>query len=274
MDDNKTNFWGGGNYRDGRPIESQGMTGDSYLPYGAQRIPKMPSDFFAAPRGRDNTREINAGELSAKLANHSITLLEYEVIYPRIKASTQAETLVNRYHATHAGNIERMAKNRYLPMARRQEKFFRGLDGFDPFSVRCGFQVMLNGENVMSLFSDIFISMGYEGSLMERHARTYCMTNGAAVSLSMLFARGSTWKRNMIEALERQIASEAEENPGSYYSDWRQIFTGKLNERNFYLTSDGIVIFFEHLTIANGNAGIPSFLLPYGLFNAQLNKKL
>ena len=49
-----------------------------------------------------------------------------------------------------------------------------------------------------------------------------------------------------------------------YHEDWPRLLRRRFNPQNYYLTPEGLTVFYPMYAIAPPAEGIPTFLLPYG----------
>ena len=215
-------------------------------------------------------REITGRELSASIRQSDQEILHYEIIYPVIKAENAVEKKINRVHEAGAKNFERLIKSRYLSVARRQFRAIHGYGAFYPVEISASFQVMKNSGGLFSLFNDTYFQLRHNGYKMSRTSKTYDMITGSALLLPQLFKHRSLFRQSLIRELRAKIEEEDDKTPGCYFSDWGDIFQHKISDSGYYLTEEGIVIYFQPETIAGLNAGMPSFMIPYGVFSGGM----
>ena len=97
-----------------------------------------------------------------------------------------------------------------------------------------------------------------------RHGDTWDLTSGYPVPLSAFFPRRSGWKRRLMEAAEAEIQRQETAGISRYHEGVRRLLRRHFNPQNFYLTAEGLSLFYPMYAIAPAMEGIPVFTLPYG----------
>jgi len=197
-------------------------------------------------------------------------VLRYSIDYPQM-AGIGASQSLSHYHLTQAVAFERQIKGRYFRQATHQLAALEPYGGFAALEITASVQVMHHTPGLLSFFTDTWYQLGQQGTRLARSARTVRSDTGRALTLPELFARGYDFRTPLFKSLRAQIAREAELNPGSYFADWSSLVPKNVGNRSFYLTDDGLVIFFGEQVIAEKSAGLPSFRVPYSLFDGELH---
>lgn len=111
-------------------------------------------------------------------------------------------------------------------------------------------------------FDEYFFTGGAHGSTLRR-SNTYNLKNGNKVTLASVFNN-----KNYKDIIISEIITQADANWQTeqiYFENYEQLIKDNFNKRNFYLTKDGIVIYFNQYEIAPYSTGIVEFVLPYTL---------
>lgn len=91
------------------------------------------------------------------------------------------------------------------------------------------------------------------------------MNTGCEVKLKNLFKKQFDYKTIIDKKIREDIAKEP-----SIYFDNGGMFKGVDENQAFYLSRDGIIIYFQQYEIAPYASGIREFKIPYELFNDGL----
>lgn len=75
-------------------------------------------------------------------------------------------------------------------------------------------------------------------------------------------------KKEYIDLINKEIMNVINKNPDNYFVEE---FKGIGNNTEYYLTKDGLNVFFQLYEIAPYSAGIPEFLIPYSKIKDKLN---
>ncbi|WP_052447380.1 DUF3298 and DUF4163 domain-containing protein [Clostridium polynesiense] len=95
----------------------------------------------------------------------------------------------------------------------------------------------------------------------------YDAESGERLNLKDIFKGNYNYK----EILNDYIQKEISKNPDNYFKD---AFKGIRDNQEFYITKDGIVIFFQVYEIAPFAAGNPEFVVPYSKIQQGLKYNL
>lgn len=64
-----------------------------------------------------------------------------------------------------------------------------------------------------------------------------------------------------LKTIEGQIIEQLKTSPQSYFDDYAKLVAKTLNLNSFYLTQDGVVLYFQQYDIAPYAAGFPEFMI-------------
>ena len=131
------------------------------------------------------------------------------------------------------------------------------------WQARLDFTVTLREGELLSLYFDIYEYTGGAHGTTLRQGDTWQVPAGAPRTLASFYPPRSRWRRQALTQLHRQAARNAEGGESLYYEDWPQRLTACFDPDRFYLTPQGIDLFYPLYTIAPYAEGIPVFQLPY-----------
>ncbi|MEI6286912.1 MAG: DUF3298 domain-containing protein [Bacillota bacterium] len=114
-----------------------------------------------------------------------------------------------------------------------------------------------NKENILSVAMSEYSFAGGAHGMAFQYAHTIDLLSGKEIVLSALFNDKSDWK-GMINAY---ITSEIK----YYQRDLK--FEGIKDDQNYYLSNQGLVIFFNPYEIGPWVEGMPTFVIPYRIFS-------
>lgn len=163
-----------------------------------------------------------------------------------------------RYPATEGGNtpFDRYWQ-RQIYMLRRQVRQERG-----HFSTRYTSEWQLTRQDVRfcSGFLEIYRKIGHSHWSMWRIAGTFGPQNSSPITLNALL--GMNWKRPLQPLILQRLESVSQgETP--FFFDWKQRAVSALSGQRYYLTGEGLCLWFPQDLLAPKNAGLPTVLLPY-----------
>ena len=84
-----------------------------------------------------------------------------------------------------------------------------------------------------------------------------------AFSLSAFFPAKSPWKRHRLVLAAGDLERRETAGVIRLREDWRRQLRRKFNPNHFYLTAEGIVLFYPVYTLSPSSI-IPTIVLPYG----------
>ncbi len=181
--------------------------------------------------------------------------IEYSLSYPYIAGHGG----ISDFYARSASAYERTIRGKYLPLLRRRERYIDN----EMLTVSAGYTVMYNQKGLLSVFIDTYEDMGMLKRSLSRSSQTWRLRDGKVIPADVFFKKGSDWRGQLTGRVAESISSESGANPGSYYFDWLSRCRKWDSMRGYYLSDDGMVIYYQPGVIAGANMAIPSFLVPY-----------
>ena len=118
--------------------------------------------------------------------------------------------------------------------------------------------VKYNENDFISIVSDIYQYTGGAHGSSTWNARNIDTVTGDDVLLDGLF-EGDDYK----SVLDRLIWEEVEENPDEYGDLWEKPQIKDSNQRDFYLTDDGLVLFYQPYDLSYYARGFVEFEIDY-----------
>lgn len=109
-------------------------------------------------------------------------------------------------------------------------------------------------------FLEIYRKVGHSDWSMRRIGGTFSSKSRSALPLQTLV--GTNWKK----ALQPLIFQEMEkllEAETPFFSDWKWFAAHGLSEYRYYLTGEGLCLWFPQELLGPKNAGLPTVILPY-----------
>ena len=122
--------------------------------------------------------------------------------------------------------------------------------------------VTLQREDRLSLYTDTVERCGGR-RLTLRRSETWELSDGSLLPLSRLFPGGTPWRRRLLRTAADQIRRQQEQGIARYYPDWQRRVRTSFSADRFYLTEQGVCLFYQMYTIAPAAEGIPVFSLPW-----------
>ena len=135
------------------------------------------------------------------------------------------------------------------------------------FKARTNFNVTFNKNHVLSVISRL---TGFTGELYpeydDLYNYNYDLLTGNTISLKDVFKDNV----NIIEVVSNYINYKIQQQPGMYHTNIKIEIP---EDQSFYLTDDGIVIYFGLDEIAPREIGIPKFKMMFSKFAPYINPR-
>ena len=126
--------------------------------------------------------------------------------------------------------------------------------------------VTLQREDLVSLYTDTVERCG-GGRLVLRRSETWDLSDGSLVPLSRLFPGGISWCRRLLGSVADRIRLQQEQGIAGYHPDWKRRVRTSFSADRFYLTEEGLCLFYQMYAIAPAAEGVPVFILPWDTEN-------
>jgi len=163
-----------------------------------------------------------------------------------------------RYPATGSGNTP---FDRYWK-AQIQHLRYQLLreDGRFPTRYTSEWQLTRQDSRFCSGFLELYRKIGHSDWDMWRISGTFTLKSDRPLPLQSLL--GANWKKALQPLIFRQL-SMASEGETLYFDSWKRRAVQYLSDRRYYLTGEGLCLWFPQDVLAPKNAGLPTVLLPY-----------
>ena len=218
-------------------------------------------------------REQNGG-IFKRFTYKNAEVLRCDITYPVFAPKTFQTARINRWYAGQAALYESSAKNKFYPEAVRQYNSLLTARGFEPLGVGVSYGVMYSQNGLLSVFLDTSEQLRYSGSHLYRTSQTWLTKSAARMPIGYFFKPTSPWRNVILDEINQRLESEEISLTGAFYADAQKRLKRYISGENYYLADDGFVLYFQQGVIAPANAGIPSFLIPYGALAPYLNMVL
>lgn len=124
--------------------------------------------------------------------------------------------------------------------------------------------------SLISLYFDIYEYTGGAHGNTVRQGNTWDMKKGTMISLESLFERNYDYKSNILIYIEAEAKRRQNTESANYFEELSGNIIKYFNQDNYYLTYEGLAIFYPLYTIAPYSEGIQVFVIPYRLFGDEL----
>ena len=203
-------------------------------------------------------------------------VLRCQARYPQLEAGELPgfEGVLSQYYAAYARDkINNLARGWY-PAACASCRRMGPYGGFSPLEAQCEYTVMYNLGGYYSAFFDTYVRQDGRDLAAGRQSGVFWTGAGRMVPLSALFRPGYPYRQVILRCVQEETARQAGRDPGAFYVDWPTLVNKGLDERNYYLADDGLVIYYPRRALGPSSTGLPSFLIPYAAFGSGLGPEL
>ncbi len=126
------------------------------------------------------------------------------------------------------------------------------------------YTVTYNENCMLSLYFDQYEYTGGAHGNTVRTSDTWNLAQSKHAELSDFFPGKSNYKEFIIESIINQIKQQVKENTTMVFDDYPKLVAENFKPNNFYLSKEGVVIYFQQYDIAPYASGILTFVIPYG----------
>lgn len=215
--------------------------------------------------------------IQEKLTHQGVMMVNVDISYPSIdgEVSKQCVRRVNEYYGREAQSQRRYAKETLYDSAVSDWKFSKEKGyPFNPYELMQVYDVTYNAIPVLSLYYDVYQYTGGAHGMTDRTGNSWDLTRCKLLSMKDLFRRGYDWRAQIYkyidaEALRRQTSGEAQ-----YFDGLTENIRKYFDEKNFYLSCQGLEVFYPLYSIAPYYVGIQVFTVPWGMFGNNLSYPL
>jgi hypothetical protein len=126
------------------------------------------------------------------------------------------------------------------------------------------FTVTYNQNCTLSLYFDQYEFTGGAHGLTVRTSDTWDLQKSRRMELSDFFPDYSNLKEYLVQSINRQIDEQMKEGDAMFFDNYTELTESTFRMNHFYLTKEGVVIYYQQYDIAPYAAGILTFIIPYG----------
>ena len=210
----------------------------------------------------DESSNIN---VISKTDEGSSKYIEWKLETPQIKGlqNRKVERSINKEFAKIVNDF----KNRLTSEAKKSYKESEK-EGFPfrKFVAQTVYSVHYLDNNTLSLTMDLYEFTGGAHGFTTRLAFNYDLKTGKKLGYQEILKGCPNYKDIIVNEIIKQI----EANPDIYFEDAAETVRGFTDEQPFYITNDGIVVYYGLYEIAPYASGIREFLIPYSAFKCCL----
>jgi len=187
-------------------------------------------------------------------------VLRCVLTWPECTGTWRGLEAIRRYY-DHVTDVWRMRWERELYLRACLDLADRRAQGrpFRAWQAELVTQVTYQESGIFSLWQEGRERWGYEKPLSLRHGDTWSLAEGVPRTLASFYPKKRRWKRSLLEQVERQARQRIDGGESLLDADCTRLLRREFNAENFYLTGEGVQVFFPMYTLAPGGEGVPVF---------------
>lgn len=140
---------------------------------------------------------------------------------------------------------------------------------FRPWEAVLDYTLTLQTDTLLSLYLDAYEYTGGAHGMTTRHADTWEPRTGTVRTLGSFFPPRRRWRHLVLLDMQAQARKRIASGESLFFDDWQERMAREFCADRFYLTQEGIAVFYPLYTIAPYAEGIPVFVLPMPGQNPQ-----
>ena len=214
------------------------------------------------------TAAITMKEISRQFSYHHIVMITFSASYPQIelpdncpsqiRINSRTVAQVNRFYRYAANTLYRQAVQEYVDSLKNDFPF-------RPFDAVMNYTVTLNQYCHLSTYHDRYEYTGGAHGNTVRASDSWDLKTGRRLPLASLFPPGEHYRRLLLDQILLQADANMEQNPHLYFEDYRELIVKNFDQSHFYLTEDGVTVYYLQYEIAPYSTGIVEFPIPYSV---------
>lgn len=208
---------------------------------------------------------VNKYMLQSELSYENSDVLSYTIYFPHFESKKFPAYIneINLELETKARLYEQYVINRLYQIA--VEEYQKSKTYGYPiriFEVYMDYQVTFNQNCALSLYFDQYEYVGGAHGRTNRFSYSWHIQEGKPIYFRDMFYETPSYKDYILNRLKQQMESQLKKSDSLYYDYYYLIISEKFSENNFYLTPEGIGIYFQEYEIAPYASGILTFKIP------------
>lgn len=205
---------------------------------------------------------ITQNTLADTMYYNDIPVFKYTINYPSFQTTCSKTSAgnINEYYILKSQSLEDYCRTVLYPQAAESARYIpANQPPFYSYELLSEYHVTFNSRCVTSLYTDQYTFMGGAHGSTIRTSETWDFLKGRQLKLHAFYPDCPAFPENIIDGIEQQVQSS-----GSYFDD--DTLLGKnFSTDNYYLTPEGVTIYYQQYDIAPYSAGIPEFEFLFSL---------
>ncbi|MCX7772019.1 MAG: DUF3298 and DUF4163 domain-containing protein [Clostridia bacterium] len=211
-----------------------------------------------------------------KLYHNKVLMVDVKIDYPSITQGYEGDPMrFNMHYRQKAQKNYRYASTKLYQAAVKQYTIakpqgvpfnnFEFVEAFEPTYCRKPF---------ISLYYDLYEFTGGAHGNTIRKGNTWDMRRGVMLPLEAFFDKDYDYQAVMLRYIESEARRRQITGMATYFDGLHENLKKYFDAQNYYLTEEGLAIFYPLYTIAPYVDGIQVFIIPYLIFGDKIKYKL
>jgi hypothetical protein len=191
-------------------------------------------------------------------------VLSYKIEYPSFSSDPFQTNRLNHFYKMNALAFEQYCRQKLFRLAVKEYEYSVA-NGFPirAYDAVLAYKITYNAHCTLSLYFDRYEYTGGAHGSTTRYSDTWDLQNNRRIPLRQLFSRSIHYVHYIIKSIITQIEQQIKSGNDIYFDDYENNVRKYFNPNKFYLTQQGVVIYFQQYEIAPYAAGIVEFTIPY-----------
>lgn len=216
--------------------------------------------------GRQAQVEVTEKTLENALAHKNHVVLTYKIVYPQFSSAFFVRVIkqINMFYELQARKYALHCEKKLFKMAVEQFEYsMRNKLPIQKFEAVDVFALTYNRNCALSLYQDRYEYTGGAHGNTVRRSETWSLQRGGQSNLMNFFPYIRTPKEYVVAEIIRQAEKRIESGEEDFFDDYEENIKTHFDASQFYLTENGIELYYQLYELMPYVAGIPTFLIPY-----------
>lgn len=181
-----------------------------------------------------------------------------------VPAADNISRRIRRYYQLQCRAFLRYCEKGLFPLAEAEYRAALAVSAPLPcFHAALEYRVTWQDQGLLSLYTQSREVTLPGQTLLTRRGDTWDLAAGYPIPLGDFFPARSPWKRQLMALAAEEIQRQERAGMAQYHLRRPQDLRRRFNPQNYYLTQEGLTVFFPMYAIAPAMEGIPAFTIPY-----------
>ncbi|WMJ77428.1 MULTISPECIES: DUF3298 and DUF4163 domain-containing protein [unclassified Sedimentibacter] len=196
---------------------------------------------------------------------NDVEVLKLTIKYPVVNMmyNPHSEIVINNQISTDVREYMRYAGYLYKQAVNFYHDSKKNDFPFHTYEAYMEYTVTYNENCFLSMYYDKYEFTGGAHGNTVRSSHTWELCSSMLIELCNLFRPGTDYKYFLTDKIIAQAGQNLRQNPGIYFGEYESLIVKNFNENSFYLTPEGLTLYYQQYDIAPYSTGIVQFTIPY-----------